>query len=364
MNAAGKTLSTSSGGLNVEIREFVDRLDRGETPADGPSLGFKTIERVLKLPGDASTRSYYRLWTKEKSFVMMKMENFSAQGANLPFITLQKHLSSNGIDVPTILDMDADRGMILLEDLGDVTLLRCLQEVSTPEVERDLYEQVIDSVVDLQLQASPRPGSPDLEAFKLRFDHEKLMWETQFTIEHFYKTYLAREMREKDMKILVSRFSEICQALADQPTVFTHRDFHSRNIMATPIGGEECRLVMIDFQDARMGPAQYDLASLLKDSYYQLEETQVRKLVDYYMVRREALSGIRIDREEFWRMFDLMSVQRNFKAIGSFASFLNRRGNPAYLKYIGNTFENIRRTLLKYPEYSDLREVLFHYYYF
>ena len=59
-----------------------------------------------------------------------------------------------------------------------------------------------------------------------------------------------------------------------------------------------------------------------------------------------------------------MSVQRNFKAIGSFASFLNRRGNPGYLKYIGNTFENIRRTLLRYPEYSRLREVLFHYYYF
>ena len=59
-----------------------------------------------------------------------------------------------------------------------------------------------------------------------------------------------------------------------------------------------------------------------------------------------------------------MHVQRNFKAIGSFASFLNRRGNATYLKYIGNTFENIRRTLLKYPRYARLREVLFHYYYF
>ncbi len=113
-----------------------------------------------------------------------------------------------------------------------------------------------------------------------------------------------------------------------------------------------------------MGPAQYDLASLLKDSYYQLDEQQVQRLLDYYLIRRESLSGTKINREEFLRVFDLMAVQRNFKAIGSFASFLNRRGNPGYLKYIGNTFENIRRTLLKYPEYSDLREVLFHYYYF
>ena len=71
-----------------------------------------------------------------------------------------------------------------------------------------------------------------------------------------------------------------------------------------------------------------------------------------------------MDREHFKYIFDLMSVQRNFKAIGSFASFLNRRQNATYLKYIGNTFENIRRTLLKYPKYAKLREVLFHYYYF
>jgi aminoglycoside/choline kinase family phosphotransferase len=365
VNATLKTTKTPAlGTLNHEIRDLVDRLDRGESIDGWIEKNMKAIEKVVKLPGDASTRAYYRIWTKEKTYVMMKMESYADQGMNLPFLTLQKHLSMSGIDVPTVLDTDPERGIILLEDLGDVTLLRCLQEVSTPEIERDLYQQVIDSVVDLQLQASPREGSPPLDAFNLRFDHEKLMWEVNFTVEHFYKTYLAREIREKDMKIMLGRFSEFCQALADQPTVFTHRDFHSRNIMATPIGNDENRLVMIDFQDARMGPPQYDLASLLKDSYYQLEDSQVKMLIDYYIVRREALSGTRIDREEFWRMFDMMSVQRNFKAIGSFASFMNRRGNPGYLKYIGNTFENIRRTLLKYPEYSDLREVLFHYYYF
>jgi N-acetylmuramate 1-kinase len=344
---------------------MVDAIDHGDLNLQAwIQSNSQSIKKAIKLPGDASTRSYYRIWTKDKSLVMMKMEKFTEEGNGLPFLVLQKHLSMNGIDVPTVLDVDPERGIILLEDLGDVTLLRCLQEVATPDVERHLYEQVIDSVVDLQLQASPKEGSPALEAFNLRFTHEKLMWEINFTIEHFYKTYLGREINPKDMNVIENRFSEICQTLADQPVVFTHRDFHSRNIMVTPIGSGENRLVMIDFQDARMGPAQYDLVSLLKDSYYQLEENQIRKLVDYYMVRREALSGTRIDRDEFWRAFDMMSIQRNFKAIGSFASFLNRRGNPGYLKYIGNTFENIRRTLLKYPEYSDLREVLFHYYYF
>jgi aminoglycoside/choline kinase family phosphotransferase len=113
-----------------------------------------------------------------------------------------------------------------------------------------------------------------------------------------------------------------------------------------------------------MGPAQYDLASLLRDSYYQLEEGQIDRLIDYYLARTEAMTGERVDRPHFRYVFDLMAVQRNFKAIGSFASFLMKRGDPGYLKYIGNTFENIRRTLLKYPKYTALREVLFHYYYF
>lgn len=351
--------------LGMEIRTMIDELVKGEAELSRwLKSKSKTIQSLTKLQGDASTRKYYRVQTSDKPYILMQMESFADQGMSLPFLIIQKHLTMSGIDVPQVLDVDPERGLILLEDLGDVTLLRLLQGVSSPDIERDLYEQIIDSIIDLQLQAAPKEGGVQLDAFKLRFDHEKLMWEVNFTIEHFYKTYLARDIPKDDLALITSSFSKICKTLADQPTVFTHRDFHSRNIMICPISKEENRLVMIDFQDARMGPCQYDLASLLRDSYYQLDELQVRRLIDYYIVRREALSGERIDRDEFFKLFDLMAVQRNFKAIGSFASFLNRRGNPAYLKYIGNTFENIRRTLLKYPEFSDLREVLFHYYYF
>lgn len=348
------------------MRSMMDNLVTSEEALTEWLKKSKTIESVEKLPGDASTRRYYRVIAGSKSHIVMRMESFANEGLQLPFLVLQKHLAMSGIDVPAILDVDPARGFILLEDLGDVTLLRKLQEVCTPEVERALYERVIDSLVDLHNQASPAAHpKADLEAFRLTFNHEKLMWEVNFTFEHFYKTYLAREISPKDMAVMTNRFSEICTILANQPRVFTHRDFHSRNVMVVPTSDpKKERFVMIDFQDARMGPAQYDLASLLKDSYYQLDEQQVQRLLDYYLIRRESLSGTKINREEFLRVFDLMAVQRNFKAIGSFASFLNRRGNPGYLKYIGNTFENIRRTLLKYPEYSDLREVLFHYYYF
>ncbi len=324
----------------------------------------KTIDSVTRLPGDASTRKYYRVVSQSQSYIVMRMESFVELGQNLPFLVVQKHLSNSGVAVPAVLDVDSKRGFILLEDLGDITLLRRLQDVSTPDAERHLYERVIDSLIQLQVHASPAKKDKSIEAFRLRFDHEKLMWEVNFTIENFYQLYLKRNIAEKDLKVIKDGFSEICSRLASQPEVLTHRDFHSRNVMAVPNGTVGDRLVMIDFQDARMGPPQYDLASLLKDSYYQLEEAQIHLLLDYYIARYEALAEKQIDRPNFFEIFDLMSVQRNFKAIGSFASFLNRRGDPGYLKYIGNTFENIRRALLKYPRYSTLREILFHYYYF
>lgn len=359
--------------LFKEVRGMVDQLGSLVDPAATEPASFdewlkqaQTIESFERIPGDASARRYYRLVASGKSYILMRMEPFTDEGMKLPFIVVQKHLAEAGVDVPAVLDVDASRGIILLEDLGDVTLLRRLQEVASADVERHLYERVIDSLVDMQINASPKRKPAEIAAYKLRFDHAKLMWEMNFTFEHFYDKYLERKIKTEDRELMLSGLSEICQTLAGEPTVFTHRDFHSRNIMVPGLAakGKKERLVMIDFQDARLGPAQYDLASLLRDSYYQLEDAQIEMLLDYYVARYEAGSGERLDRQRFRFIFDLMSVQRNFKAIGSFASFLNRRGNATYLKYIGNTFENIRRTLLRYPQYGKLRETLFHYYYF
>ena len=329
----------------------------------------RLIGSIEKMPGDASTRRYYRVKAQteaatHQSLVVMAMEPFTEKNDAIPFLSIQKHLKLKGVDVPSVLDFDAQNGFILLEDLGDTTLLRSLQDASTVGEERALFQKAIDALVNLHV--STGPGKSDFQAdqvidgFKLRFDHEKLMWEVNFTIEHFYQKHLQRKFSDADFKIIQDGFSKICTELEQEPTVFTHRDYHSRNLMVT----DDHRYSMIDFQDARMGPAQYDLASLLRDSYYRLSEPQIAGLTQYYREQMKIRGAEFKDVVQFERMFDLMSVQRNFKAIGSFASFLNRRGNPAYLKFIGNTFENVRQNLLKYPEFKQLREVLYHYYYF
>jgi aminoglycoside/choline kinase family phosphotransferase len=352
-----------------EVKAAMDAQIREEQGMQSFIERSRVIQSIEKMPGDASTRRYYRIQANDgaqrvRTLVVMAMEPFDERGEGIPFLSIQKHLRRHGVDVPEVLDFDARQGFILLEDLGDTTLLRSLQEVSDRTQERIFFEKAIDAVVNLHVATGPRHANDAeraaIEGFKLRFDEEKLLWEVNFTIEHFYEKHLQRKISPEDQKIMNDGFQKICAELAAEPTVFTHRDYHSRNIMVTPSG----RYVMIDFQDARMGPPQYDLASLLRDSYYQLDEAQIQGLTRYYLDQMKKRGAPVADETRFYRLFDLMAVQRNFKAIGSFASFLNRRGNPAYLKFIGNTFENIRRNLLKYPEFSRLREVLYHYYYF
>ncbi len=309
------------------------------------------------LPGDASSRRYYRIKTRTDSFIAMRLQPFESVGEQLPFIQVQKHLYKLGVNVPKVVDLDPNKGMILLSDLGDETLLKRLERVSKKKNQLVWFKQAIDLLLQMQVQATM--NTAPIDAYGLYFDEEKLMWEVAFTFAHFYGGHLARNIPSKELRVLEAYFQWICKTLASQEWVFTHRDYHSRNVMVT--GGE---LYMIDFQDARLGGAQYDLASLLRDSYYQLEEDVVCELVEYYLDRKEKLQGYKENRREFVRVFDLMSVQRNFKAIGSFASFYTKKQDVRYLKFIGNTFENIRRNLLKFPELDELRYLLYRYYYF
>ena len=127
-----------------------------------------------------------------------------------------------------------------------------------------------------------------------------------------------------------------------------HRDYHSRNLML-----HRGRLHMIDFQDARLGPDTYDLVSLLRDSYVDITDLEVDELIAYFL----ALKGGQ-DEAEFRRRFDLMALQRNLKALGTFGYQTTTRRNPVYIQYIPRTLRYVKTNLEKYPRFARLRELL------
>ena len=128
-----------------------------------------------------------------------------------------------------------------------------------------------------------------------------------------------------------------------------HRDYHSRNLMLT--GG---RLCIIDFQDARMGPDTYDLASLLRDSYVDISGNTLDEFIAYFL----ALKRVTGEDAEFRRRFDVMAVQRNVKALGTFGYQTTSRANPVYIQYMARTLRYTRENLHKYPRFGRLTDIL------
>jgi len=319
----------------------------------------QVFDPILSLAGDASTRRYYRGISDQGSWIGQINEPFSEEGPSFNFIEVTQHLEKSGILVPKIYGWNSETGVILMEDHGDVTLLRRLQEVYGHQEEELIYKEVVRILADMHAKASREEGFR-INAFNLAFDYEKFKWEIEFTLKYFFEEHLSRSVSSRDREVFNFYFDKLCNELILEPLVFTHRDFHSRNILVN-LNND---YVFIDYQDARMGLRQYDLCSLLRDSYYQLEESAIYELCDFYMEYSKENYGIQFDKKRFIKIFDLCTVQRNFKAIGTFCYIEKVRKNNLYLKYIGNTFENIRKVLIKYSDYSDLRTMLHKYYYF
>ena len=155
-------------------------------------------------------------------------------------------------------------------------------------------------------------------------------------------------MCSNDFILAREAFQKIAEVLASQPTVLTHRDYHSRNLMV-----QENRIRLLDFQDALMGPATYDLASLLRDAYTQLDEDLVEELMARYTngMPKDSIGDV----NDFRRIFDFTSIQRNLKAAGRFMYIASVKHNSTFLADIPRTLGYVKSNLQKYPELNTLR---------
>lgn len=306
---------------------------------------------IFKLAGDASARRYYRVFNEDKSYVLMDWEPFEDE-ANYPFLSVHKLFDSHGVNVPKIYSMDKSLGLVLLEDLGDLTLERKFWENQNPEHALVYYQKSIDELVKIHY-ACTADNSQNWTAKNIEFNTERLLWEMNYAREHLLEQMFNTQFSEKESELLETEFTKICETLHKEPKFIAHRDYHSRNIM---IRAGKTRI--IDFQDARLGPIQYDLVSLLRDSYVDLTEQVAKGLLDYYLDKRKEAGQPKLDREHFNTCFELQTIQRCFKACGSFASFFNTRQDKRYLKHIKPTLNRVKKALYEFPEYKNLLNLL------
>jgi aminoglycoside/choline kinase family phosphotransferase len=331
-----------------------------ESPAfDGMDLGaplralwgeLPESATLEKLRGDASTRSYYRVRCAGKSPASLVVMRLPAGGkpselglSELPFVAVQRHLRERSIPVPEIHADASELGVLLLEDLGDETF-EARFHASDPVAGSAQYAQAIDLLVTVH-ERSAQGGSSI--AYTRAFDRKLLRWE----LEHFREWGLdALEIALSDAqrRVLDQAFDALVDELLALPQGFTHRDYQSRNLMWAPRG----ELVVIDFQDALMGPLGYDLAALLCDSYVALDEPFQLALVERYANQRD------LDLDSLVHAFRLVSVQRKLKDAGRFVFIDQVRGNATFLPWYGASIAYAARALAHLPAYAPLHELL------
>jgi aminoglycoside/choline kinase family phosphotransferase len=324
----------------AETRERIDRYLTQSGLAD-------RLPRVVPLTGDASDRKYFRILLPDSPSIVLSLYAEPFDFERMSFVNVARLLAEMPVPIPSVLGHADDLGILVLEDLGDVTLQAHLG-AATPAEHAALYRESVALIATLQRRGTELE-SPKYLPYSIAFDVEKLTWEMDFFIKHFLEAYRGVVLSDGARAALRAELADLVRILADEPRVLCHRDYHSRNLML-----HSQQLYIIDFQDARMGPDTYDLVSLLRDSYVDLPEQTVDELIAYFL----ALKGQTADAAAFRHRFDLMALQRNLKALGTFGYQTTTRRNPVYIQYIPRTLRYVRNNLDNLPQFDRLGEML------
>jgi aminoglycoside/choline kinase family phosphotransferase len=303
--------------------------------------------RVVPLTGDASDRRYFRILLQDLPPIVLSLYASSFEFETLSFVNVARLLEQMPVPIPAILGHADDLGVLALQDLGDVTLQAHLGAAS-PSEHAALYREAVSLIATMQQRGRELESTAHVP-YAIAFDVEKLTWELDFFARHFLEAYRGVNLPPASRAALKEEFDALIQVLASEPRVLCHRDYHSRNLMLC-----DRHLYIIDFQDARMGPDTYDLVSLLRDSYVDLNEATVRELIAAYL----AQTGRSGSEAEFRPRFDRMALQRNLKALGTFGYQTTARHNPVYIQYIPRTLRYVRDNLEQLPEFGRLQELL------
>lgn len=317
-----------------------ERLNQLKAWLDGPcGLSDYALEPAS---GDASFRRYFRV-TLADGTTLIAMDAPPEKEDCGPFLRIARQLGAVGLHVPRIHAEDLEQGFLLLEDLGGILYLDRLDEHTADR----LYGDATGALVAMQACA----GVEDLPPY----DRELLMQELELFRHWLCGIHLDLALDDTDNAMLDQVFELLVSNALEQPRVFVHRDYHSRNLMLStpPSPG------ILDFQDAVAGPVTYDLVSLLKDAYIHWPRERVRDWAWGYF-ELAVHSGVLLPEHEvaYQRWFDLMGVQRHVKVAGIFARLYRRDGKTGYLKDIPLVLDYIQEVATSYPALSGLAALI------
>ncbi len=301
-------------------------------------IGFRDL---TPLSGDLSQRLYFRIQLADGGSLLAAHYPESLRGAMARFSAARSLLAGAGVRVPEIRHSSSEQGWMLVEDLGPATLFEVGKqeplELRPPRELEARYLAAVESarrIAALDVDAVEELASPPLDSSALLRELEPTF---EFLLDARGLSSLARERRSLHVAL-----GSLCDHLARDPLVPCHRDFMSRNLIPVPEG-----VAVIDFQDLRLGPPAYDLASLLNDSFFP------DRALEEALLPAEWRTGPARDQ------YSRAVVQRTLKAAGTFARFA-AQGKPQHVPLIGPTLTRAARHLATLPEtaavFRPLRE--------
>jgi N-acetylmuramate 1-kinase len=310
------------------------------------------VTKVHPLTGDASDRRYFRAQLRDGDSIVLALHASAIDFENMPFVAVARLMDKVPLPIPRILHHSNALGIMGLQDLGDVTLQAHLGAAPADQ-HAALYRQAVSFIARLQ-ERGAELAVEDAPPYRVAFDADKLTWELEFFVKHFLGAYRGIALTDATRAGLAEEWRSIVDELAAEPRVLCHRDYHSRNLML-----HQGSLVIIDFQDARMGPDTYDLVSLLRDSYVDSTTRHVDELVAYFLALKRGAAGVTPEAlHEYTQRFEVMALQRNLKALGTFGYQTVTRSNTVYIQYIPRTLNYVRATLAKHSRFARLRDLL------
>ena len=272
---------------------------------------------------DASFRRYFRVCRGAEKFIVMDAP--PEREDCRPYVDVARRLYACGVNVPEIMEQDLDKGFLLIGDLGEALYL----DVLTCTNADPLYSDATAALLKIQTLAVT-DGLPP-------YDKQLLMGEMELFRDWLLIRHLGLPSDAGVMRLLDENFAMLCQLALQQPMVFVHRDYHSRNLLVSAANNPG----IVDFQDAVLGPVTYDPVSLFKDCYIKWPRDRIRQwLQEYYQEAAHRLQ-IKAGVEQFTRWFDFMGVQRQLKAGGIFARLWHRDQKRGFLKDIPRTLSYI-----------------------